>query len=86
MHPQSDPLLKARALVLHDLQARELADAGVVSLLEDAVSVRRWWLEQWTDGAAFVAGLVAQDVQTPSSTRTAAGRAAPRVRWPPSTP
>jgi len=35
----------------------------VVSLLEDAVSVRGWWLEQWTDGAAFVAGLVAQDVQ-----------------------
>ena len=63
MHPESDPLLKARALVLHDLQARELADAGVVSLLEDAVSERRWWLEQWTDGAAFVAGLVAQDVQ-----------------------
>lgn len=53
----------ARALVLADLAARDVADADVVSLVEDAVSHRRWWLEQWPDGAGFVAGLVAQDVQ-----------------------
>jgi hypothetical protein len=27
------------------------------------VSGRRWWLGQWPDGAAYVPGLVAQDVQ-----------------------
>ncbi len=58
-----DPLLVARALVLHDLAARGLADAETVSVLETAVSQRRWWLSQWDDGAPFVAGLVAQDVQ-----------------------
>jgi hypothetical protein len=58
-----DPLLAARAASLHDLSARRLADAAAVSVLEQAVSQRRWWLLQWADGAAFVAGLVAQDLQ-----------------------
>ena len=40
-----------------------MADPDVVSLLEDAVSQRRWWAQEWPEGAAFVAGLVAQDVQ-----------------------
>ena len=31
--------------------------------LEAAVQHRRWWLEQWPDGAAYVLGLLAQDVQ-----------------------
>lgn len=53
----------ARADVLRDLTARDVADAGVVSLLEDAVVQRRWWVEQWPDGAEFLLGLVAQDVQ-----------------------
>ncbi|MFH8800383.1 hypothetical protein ACH4F6_12415 [Streptomyces sp. NPDC017936] len=53
----------ARALVLADLTAGEVAAADVVSLVEDSVAQRRWWVEQWPDGAAFVAGLVAQDVQ-----------------------
>ena len=53
----------ARAEVLRDLTARDVADATVVSLLEDAVSQRRWWVEQWPDGAEFLLGLVAQDVQ-----------------------
>jgi hypothetical protein len=53
----------ARALVLADLTARDVAQADIVSLLEDAVSKRRWWLRQWPDGAAYVAGLLAQDVQ-----------------------
>ena len=58
-----DPLLEARALVLHDLQARGLADAKTVSALEESVTQRRWWVSQWAEGAEFVAGLVAQDVQ-----------------------
>ena len=58
-----DCLLQARALVLHDLQARGFADAGTVSLLEDAVAGRGWWVDQWDEGMAFVAGLVAQDTQ-----------------------
>ncbi|GAA1168611.1 hypothetical protein F4556_003049 [Kitasatospora gansuensis] len=53
----------ARALILADLTAREVADPQVVSLVEDAVTHRRWWLEQWPDGTEYVLGLVAQDVQ-----------------------
>lgn len=53
----------ARALVLRDLQSTSVADAVVVSLLEEAVTTRRWWAEQWPDGVSYVAGLVAQDVQ-----------------------
>lgn len=53
----------ARALVLADLAARGVAEPEVVSLLEDAVSSRRWWLRQWPDGAPYVPGLLAQDVQ-----------------------
>lgn len=53
----------ARALVLHDLQSTRVADPGVVDLLEDAVTTRSWWVEQWPDGVQYVAGLVAQDVQ-----------------------
>ncbi|GHF46675.1 hypothetical protein GCM10010218_29950 [Streptomyces mashuensis] len=53
----------ARALVLADLVAGDAADPDVVSLVEDAVAHRRWWVEQWPEGAAFLAGLVAQDVQ-----------------------
>lgn len=58
-----DPVVTARALVLHDLEATGVADAEVVSLLEDAVSQRAWWLEQWPAGHQFVTGLVAQDIQ-----------------------
>ncbi|MDI3388192.1 hypothetical protein QIS99_18570 [Streptomyces sp. B-S-A8] len=53
----------ARALVLADLVAGEVAEADVVSLVEDAVSHRRWWVGQWPEGVEFVAGLIAQDVQ-----------------------
>ena len=56
-------LHNARADVLRDLTTRDIADATVVSLLEDAVAQRRWWVEQWPDGAEFVLGLVAQDIQ-----------------------
>ncbi|MFG1809947.1 hypothetical protein [Streptomyces sp. NPDC049040] len=67
MDPMEEPaeavLHTARALVLADLTARDIAGPAVVSLVEDAVAERRWWLDQWPDGAEFVPGLVAQDVQ-----------------------
>ena len=72
--PASDVLMTARALVLHDLTARGLVDAQVVSLVEDAIAARQWWLDQWPDGAEHIAGLVAQDVQD----RLVDGR----VNWP----
>jgi hypothetical protein len=53
----------ARADVLHDLATTRLAEATVIDLLEDALATRRWWLEHWPAGAAYVAGLIAQDVQ-----------------------
>ncbi|MCW2790989.1 MAG: hypothetical protein JWO76_87 [Nocardioides sp.] len=56
-------LFDARARVLADLVARHQATPAAVSVLEDAVSDRKWWAEQWPEGAAYVAGLVAQDVQ-----------------------
>ncbi|WP_282795728.1 hypothetical protein [Streptomyces sp. CC224B] len=61
--PLEQALHAARALVLADLAAREVARADVVSFVEEAVAHRRWWVEQWPEGAAYVAGLVAQDVQ-----------------------
>ncbi len=57
------PLFDARARVLADLQARHHATAHAVSILEDAVSAREWWADQWPEGQVYVAGLVAQDVQ-----------------------
>ncbi|ALC22432.1 hypothetical protein ACH46N_24015 [Streptomyces pristinaespiralis] len=62
-NPLEQALHRARALVLADLAARNVADAGVVSMVEDAVTHRRWWVEQWPEGVEYVAGLVAQDVQ-----------------------
>ena len=56
-------IFSARALVLADLQARHRATAEAVSVLEDAMSQRTWWAEQWPEGEQYVAGLVAQDVQ-----------------------
>ena len=49
--------------MLADLQARDHATAHAVSILEDAVSAREWWADQWPEGQVYVAGLVAQDVQ-----------------------
>lgn len=56
-------LFDARARVLADLVARHQATPAAVSVLEDAVSDRKWWAEQWPEGEVYVAGLVAQDVQ-----------------------
>jgi len=61
--PLEQALHAARALVLADLAADEVAAADVVSMVEDSVAQRRWWVEQWPEGVAYVAGLVAQDVQ-----------------------
>lgn len=58
-----DPLLEARALVVHDLMARDLDSPRTVSLVDEVLSQRRWWVEQWPDGGSYVACLVAQDVQ-----------------------
>jgi hypothetical protein len=58
-----NPLLAARALVLHDLDVCGAATAEVVSLVEEVLHQRRWWLEAWPAGAEYIPGLVAQDVQ-----------------------
>jgi len=63
LDPLEQALHAARARVLADLIAGQVAEADVVSLVEDSVVQRRWWVEQWPEGAGFVAGLVAQDVQ-----------------------
>ncbi|MDB1088056.1 hypothetical protein PJ985_10815 [Streptomyces sp. ACA25] len=52
-----------RARVLADLGAGAVAGPEEVSLLEEAVSHRRWWCDQWPEGAAFLPGLLAQDMQ-----------------------
>jgi hypothetical protein len=56
-------IYEARAAVLADLEARGVATASTVSVLDEACSQRRWWVEQWPEGVAYVAGLIAQDVQ-----------------------
>lgn len=58
-----DVLLGARALVLRDLSAQGFDSAAAVDVLDDVVAERRWWVEQWPDGADYVAGQIAQDVQ-----------------------
>ena len=58
-----DTVMRARALVLHDLEVTGCADPAAVSILENAVANRAWWLEQWAEGRDFIVGLVAQDVQ-----------------------
>ncbi|MCI0384311.1 hypothetical protein [Streptomyces sp. CNQ085] len=76
--PGSDGLERAlhtgRAFVLADLAACGITEAEVVSLVEEAVSHRRWWVGQWPEGAPFVPGLIAQDVQDALLDR--------RGRWP----
>ncbi len=59
----TDALLHARARVLHDLAARGQDSAATVSVVDEVVTARQWWVDEWPDGAAFVTCLVAQDVQ-----------------------
>lgn len=74
------PIYAARALVLADLQARALATADAVTVLEEVCSERRWWLEQWAEGAPYVPGLIAQDLQENLADRF--GRHDPQGLWP----
>ncbi|UYM06736.1 hypothetical protein [Solicola gregarius] len=64
----------ARACALRDLCASGHDDARTVSLLDQVVADRRWWVDEWPDGAAFLPGLVAQDLQDALHDRG--------VRWP----
>src|SRR5690625_3354855 len=59
----ADPLLDARARVVHDLQARGVDHPQLVHIVDAVVTERRWWVEQWPEGGAYVAGQIAQDVQ-----------------------
>ena len=89
MAPVTDVLFEARARVLHDLAARGLDTAAVVSVVDEVVTARQWWVDEWPDGAAFVTCLVAQDVQeallepgrpvaaVPGGARPGRGRAGP---------
>lgn len=58
-----EELLRARARVVADLVARALDVPSHVDLVDDVVASRRWWLEQWPEGAEHLAGQIAQDVQ-----------------------
>lgn len=58
-----DAAVRARALVLADLTATGATEPETVSILEDAVAQRRTWAQAWPEGAVYVPGLVAQDVQ-----------------------
>ncbi|MEQ6903516.1 hypothetical protein [Nocardioides sp. YIM 152588] len=73
-------IFRARAAVLADLEARGLATPVSVSLLDEACAERRWWVQQWAEGAAFVPGLVAQDLQDALADRL--GRSDPAGLWP----
>ena len=40
----TDALLTARALVVHDLAARGLDSARTVSIVDEVLTQRRWWV------------------------------------------
>jgi hypothetical protein len=46
-----------------DAVRRDLGRPDWEDAVEAALAHRRWWLEQWPDGAPHVLGLLAQDVQ-----------------------
>ncbi len=56
MSTADDVLAAARAAVTRDVGPNAVD-------LDAAVAHRRWWLEQWPDGAPHVLGLLAQDAQ-----------------------
>jgi hypothetical protein len=59
----TDALLAARAKVVHDLAAYGMDTAATVSLVDQVLTSRRWWVQQWPEGSVYVDCLVAQDVQ-----------------------
>lgn len=50
-------LEEARDALLRDLEGKHPA------VVDECVEGRRWWLEQWPEGAPYLVCLVAQDVQ-----------------------
>lgn len=46
-----------------DALRRDLADPRREELLQACAESRRWWLDEWPDGAAYLVCLLAQDVQ-----------------------
>ena len=56
-------LLRARALVLHDIVSCGADVPGIVDVLDAAVRECEWWVRNWPDGTPYLAGQVAQDVQ-----------------------
>ena len=71
----SQVLFDARARVLADLAARRTATAEAVSILEDAISSRTWWAEQWPEGVVYVAAVREEYAHVPDDL-FAAGRSA----------
>lgn len=69
----SDLLLRARARVLHDLTARGLDSASVVSVVDEVVTARTWWVQEWPAGEVYLAALVAQDVQEALAEKSLSG-------------
>ncbi len=56
-------LALAGMVVRHDLQATRAWSATTEAIVVTALAERRWWVQEWPEGAEHVAGLVAQDVQ-----------------------
>ena len=61
--PTDTALLTARALVLADLRIHGRETPQAVTVVEHALVERAWWIDQWPEGAPYVPGLIAQDVQ-----------------------
>ncbi|MEO8329587.1 MAG: hypothetical protein ABI586_06255 [Candidatus Nanopelagicales bacterium] len=56
-------LADARSRLLHDLGSTTAVTNIHVDALENALTARRAWVEPWPEGVAFLACLVAQDLQ-----------------------
>jgi len=56
-------LADARVRLLHDLAATTQTTPLLVDVLEHALTERKQWVKPWPEGAAFIACLVAQDLQ-----------------------
>lgn len=61
-----DELTQARTALLRDTQGR------FEDLVDRCLEQRRWWVEQWAEGAQYLVCLLAQDVQ----------EAVPDAQWP----
>jgi hypothetical protein len=59
----SEVLAQAQAALLRDCPQHP-------DLVESAAAERRWWLDEWPDGAPYILCLLAQDVQEAVQART----------------